>query len=40
LIDIDEIRDAHIRAFGLSKADELYTFYHDETDLRPNWSRI
>jgi hypothetical protein len=32
LIDIDEIRDAHIGAFGLSKADETYTFYHDETN--------
>lgn len=32
MIDIDEIRDAHIGAFGLSKADEPYTFYHDETN--------
>jgi hypothetical protein len=32
VIDIDEIRDAHIKAFGLSKADDPYTFYHDETN--------
>lgn len=32
MIDIDEIRDAHIGAFGLSKADDTYTFYHDETN--------
>lgn len=32
MIDIDEIREAHIGAFGLSKADEPYTFYHDETN--------
>lgn len=32
MIDIDEIREAHIQAFGLSKADEPYTFYHDETN--------
>lgn len=32
LIDIDEIRDAHIEFHGLSKADAVYTFYHDETN--------
>lgn len=32
MIDIDEITEAHIRAFGLSKADQPYTFYHDETN--------
>ncbi len=32
MIDIDEIRDAHIEMYGLSKADEVYTFYHDETN--------
>ena len=32
MIDIDEIRDAHIRMSGLSKADQPYTFYHDETN--------
>ncbi len=32
MIDIDEFRGAQIRMFGLSKADEPYTFYHDETN--------
>lgn len=32
MIDIDEIRDAHKKLHGLSKADEAYTFYHDETN--------
>jgi hypothetical protein len=32
VIDIDEIRGAQILMFGLSKADEPYTFYHDETN--------
>lgn len=32
MTDIDEIRDAHIRLFELSKADCVYTFYHDETN--------
>lgn len=32
VIDIDEIRDIHIRSYGLAKADEAYTFYHDETN--------
>jgi hypothetical protein len=32
LIDIDEIRDAHKEIYGLSKIDESYTFYHDETN--------
>lgn len=32
MIDIDEIRDAHIEAYGLSKADAPYTLYHDETN--------
>lgn len=32
MIDIDEIRDAHITLYGLSKADAIYTFYHDETN--------
>jgi len=32
LIDIDEVRNAHIKMYGLSKADEAYTFYHDETN--------
>lgn len=31
-MDIDEIRDAHIGMYGLSKADQPYTFYHDETN--------
>lgn len=32
LIDIDTIRNAHKELYGLSKADETYTFYHDETN--------
>ncbi len=32
MIDIDEIRNAHIRLHGLSKADLVYTFFHDETN--------
>lgn len=32
MIDIDEIRDAHIQGSGLFKADVVYTFYHDETN--------
>jgi hypothetical protein len=32
LIDIDEIRNAQIETYGLSKADESHTFYHDETN--------
>lgn len=32
MIDIDKIRDAHIGMYGLSKADQPYTFYHDETN--------
>ncbi|MCJ2187881.1 DUF3800 domain-containing protein [Novosphingobium beihaiensis] len=32
MIDIDEIRDAQIQAYGLSKANCIYTFYHDETN--------
>ena len=32
VIDIDEIRDAHIEMYGLSKANSVYTFYHDETN--------
>lgn len=32
MIDIDEIRNAHTGLYGLSKADETYTFYYDETN--------
>ena len=32
VIDIDEMRDAHIEMYGLSKANSVYTFYHDETN--------
>ncbi len=32
MIDIDEIRNAHKQLYGLSKADAVYTFYHDETN--------
>ena len=32
LIDIDQIRDFQIKGHGLSKADCVYTFYHDETN--------
>lgn len=32
MIDIDEIREAHKKFHGLSKADAVYTFYHDETN--------
>jgi Protein of unknown function (DUF3800) len=32
LLDIDELRDSQIRLHGLTKADNSYTFYHDETN--------
>ena len=32
MIDIDEIRDPQIQMFGLTGADTVYTFYHDETN--------
>ena len=32
MIDIDEIRNAQIELYGLSKADASCTFYHDETN--------
>ena len=32
LIDIDEMRDPFIRMHNLTKADEEYVFYHDETN--------
>lgn len=32
LVDIDEIRDAHLAMHGLTKADAEYVFYHDETN--------
>ncbi len=32
MIDIDELRDSGIRLHGLTKADGVYTFYHDETN--------
>lgn len=32
-MDIDELRDAGIRLHGLTKADSVYTSYHDETDI-------
>ncbi|MCD9823797.1 DUF3800 domain-containing protein [Bradyrhizobium japonicum] len=31
-MDIDELRDAEIQLHGLTKADGVYTFYHDETN--------
>lgn len=31
-MDIDELRDAQITLYQLDKADETYTFYHDETN--------
>jgi hypothetical protein len=31
-LDIDELRKAEIQLHGLTKADGLYTFYHDETN--------
>src|SRR5713226_8064085 len=31
-MDIDELRDAGIQLHGLTKADGVYTFYHDETN--------
>ncbi|PXW82939.1 hypothetical protein BZA02_102262 [Ruegeria sp. P4] len=32
MIDVDEIRDPQIQMFGLTRADAVYTFYHDETN--------
>ncbi|MGX1498569.1 hypothetical protein ACSSV1_003620 [Labrenzia sp. MBR-25] len=32
MIDIDEIRDPQIQMLGLTGADVVYTFYHDETN--------
>ena len=32
MIDVDEIRDLQIRMSGLTGADAVYTFYHDETN--------
>jgi hypothetical protein len=32
LFDIDEFRESQITMYGLTKADESYTFYHDETN--------
>lgn len=32
MIDVDEIRDPQIQMFGLTGADTVYTFYHDETN--------
>jgi Protein of unknown function (DUF3800) len=32
LVDIDELREPQIRLHGLTKANESYTFYHDETN--------
>jgi Protein of unknown function (DUF3800) len=32
MIDIDKIRDPYVNMFGLSKVDEPYIFYHDETN--------
>ena len=32
MIDIDEFREPQIQLSGLTKADESYTFYHDETN--------
>jgi hypothetical protein len=31
-MDIDEFRDSQIRLHGLTRADQNYTFYHDETN--------
>ncbi|MBP1290622.1 MULTISPECIES: DUF3800 domain-containing protein [Bradyrhizobium] len=31
-MDIDEFRNSQMRLYGLTKADESYTFYHDETN--------
>ncbi|MBB4427857.1 hypothetical protein GGD66_006440 [Bradyrhizobium sp. CIR48] len=31
-IDIDDLREPQIRLYGLSNADGVYTFYHDETN--------
>ena len=31
-MDIDALRDPQIRLHGLTKADAVYTFYHDETN--------
>lgn len=31
MIDVDKIRDPQIQVFGLTGADNVYTFYHDET---------
>lgn len=32
MVDINEFRESQIRLYGLSKLDERYTFYHDETN--------
>lgn len=32
MIDVDKIRDPQIQMFGLTGADAVYTFYHDETN--------
>jgi len=32
LVDIDEFREFQIRLYGLTKTNESYTFYHDETN--------
>ena len=32
MVDIDEFRDSQIQLYRLTKADESYTFYHDETN--------
>ena len=32
MIDVDEVRDPQIQMFGLTGADNSYTFYHDETN--------
>lgn len=32
MIDVDEIRNPQIEMFGLTGADSVYTFYHDETN--------
>lgn len=32
MLDIDELRDPEIALHGLTKADRVYTFYHDETN--------
>ena len=31
-MDIDKLRNSQMRLYGLTKADESYTFYHDETN--------